>query len=831
MNKTFRTRKLVTTLMIPALLVVSFLLLSYTLSIANPEEVSFESAIVWRGDDLGDYKFNKDLFSSQGTYEISLPHIIDGNSIDSITAGWEFTGEVSLQVSCDNGLHYASVVNGVPLTSGFVSGNRLRWKATVGRDSELREVTIVYSDTQGLIGSFGKVELSGFSFRKPVYITNPSEEELFNYQLNVKVATSKSIKGHDVHCEGRVTPNFTGIRFTAADGETLLPYFREGVNSGLASFWVRIPQLGASGGKIYIYYGNNLAEDLSSGEEVFDFFDDFEGLSLDSEKWDSFVELDGDLDSTGFSLKLDSAKILSKDYQIKDGIIEYRAKSESGYETRLIVRSEGTSEDRTQIAYSSTYEDAQHCIAIGNIVKANDDKAILANTEYNYRVIAEGEDLTFERYDTGFEVKEASITFKDEGGLTTGFIGLEIGEGNVGYYDWVRVRKYVADAPEINPLVIHEEEINLPVFTNAVVAENGDLALLDGYTEGSYVSKGISSSFPIRIIIPTLSASTSGVAIDVSADKGETYKLDCVSDRYYYASKGDFEEGAALRCRLRLSAIDASVQKLGLNYEPGDIVLISPNGGEKWANGVTKEIMWTASQYESDYPIKLEYSLDKGKTYKSITKETENTGSYLWKVPTDIVSTKVRVKISDGHDNLISDASDKDFSIIEYVPVEAKDITEDLLTEEEIQEEWSDLAGFLAAASEDPTAEPYELLIKIGDNYASDPEEDLMASYKAGDIILVKPAGHKWSETEKNSYLIIRVDLPKEKAEEIVSPRKIYTGRRDDAGRPIMKTVKRRGYKVDLKKFGLGKEKTMSVAGVHRFLKGKVLSADIMKRK
>ncbi|NQU99898.1 MAG: DUF2341 domain-containing protein, partial [Parcubacteria group bacterium] len=667
MKKTFRSKKLVTTLMIPALLAVSFLLLSYTLSIANPEEVSFESAVVWRGDDLGDYKFNSEVFSTQGTYEISLAHIIDGNSIDSITTSWEFEGEVSLQVSCDNGLHYASVINGVPLTSGFVSGNRLRWKVTIGPDSELTEVTIVYTDAQGLMGGFGKAELSGFNFRKPVYVTNPSEEELFNYQLNVKVATSKSIEGYDVHCEGRITSNFTGIRFTAADGETLLPYFREEVNSGLASFWVKIPQLGASGGKIYIYYGNILAQDLSSGEGVFDFFDDFEGLNLDSEKWDSFVELDGDLDSTGFSLKLDSAKVLSKIYQIKDGIVEYRAKSESGYETRLIVRSEGTSEDRTQIAYSSTYEDAQHCIAIGNIVKANDDKTILANTEYNYRVIADGKDLTFERYDTSFGEIQASITFEDEGGLTAGFIGLENGEGNIGYYDWVRVRKYVAPQPAINPLVVHEEEINLPVFTNVVVAEDGDLALADGYTEGSYLSKGISSSFPIRIIIPTLVSATGNVAIDVSADRGETYKTDCVSDDYYYASKGDFEEGAALRCRLRLGAIDTSVQKLVLNYEPGDIVLVSPNGGEKWANGVTKEIMWTASQYESDYPIKLEYSLDKGKTYKSITKETENTGSYLWKVPTDIASTKVRVKISDGHDNLISDASDKDFSIIEYV--------------------------------------------------------------------------------------------------------------------------------------------------------------------
>lgn len=58
----------------------------------------------------------------------------------------------------------------------------------VGPDSELMEVRISYTDSSGVAGIFGESALSGFKFRKPIYVTNASGEELFNYQMRVKVA-------------------------------------------------------------------------------------------------------------------------------------------------------------------------------------------------------------------------------------------------------------------------------------------------------------------------------------------------------------------------------------------------------------------------------------------------------------------------------------------------------------------------------------------------------------------------------------------------------------------------------------------------------------------
>jgi len=54
-----------------------------------------------------------------------------------------------------------------------------------------------------------------------------------------------------------------------------------------------LPQVPEGGLKIYLYYNNPDAEGLSSGEDVFDFFDDFAQDELDMEKWETYTDLGG----------------------------------------------------------------------------------------------------------------------------------------------------------------------------------------------------------------------------------------------------------------------------------------------------------------------------------------------------------------------------------------------------------------------------------------------------------------------------------------------------------------------------------------------------------
>jgi len=80
----------------------------------------------------------------------------------------------------------------------------------------------------------------------------------------------------------KVRLDYGDVRFTDSNGTTLLNYWME--QDG--TFWVKVPSISASSQKtIYMYYGNTGATSQSNGSNTFDFFDDFTGMSLDSDKW------------------------------------------------------------------------------------------------------------------------------------------------------------------------------------------------------------------------------------------------------------------------------------------------------------------------------------------------------------------------------------------------------------------------------------------------------------------------------------------------------------------------------------------------------------------
>jgi hypothetical protein len=666
---------------IAAFLGVFALFLGVFSSFASPDTYQYKSAITWHDDGTG-----------TATSLIEAGEVVktDGK-VTSITASWKFEGQVRLEVSVNGGKSYISVINGVPLDlegqGARGQGQEIKWRARLGSDSRLNEVKITYTDSLGMKGSFGEPALTGFKYRKPIHIKNPSGQELFNYQVNVKVASAKGAGSFDVHCEGKGKPDFTDIRFTAADGQTLLPYYREkaadGASAKAASFWVKVWQLSRGNNKIYIYYGNAGAEDLSDGEEVFEFFDDFRETTLNLDKWEVHPYEKGSYSIESGQLKLDSAKVLSKNYQIKDGIIECQAKAVSGYENRVIVR-EDKSAGLSQAVFSSADKDFQHCIAVGNKAVANDAEPITAGIKYRYRVTASGQNLFFERYegDCGefcfsLDNRQALVSYDNKGGITKGHVGIEVGAGSLSRYDWVRTRKYVESEPTVDiSQVAGEERVKPATFTNMTINENGKLVLKDSFKEGSYVSQGFDSSFPVRVMIPRwedVSSSGGTVSVDISADKGVTYKTDCERGEFYYASLEDFSMGSELMFRVgmkRVKETSASpqVESVELDVRRGKILIITPNGGEQWVPGAEEDIMWSASNYERDYKMNLEYSLDSGQTYEILAENVPNSGEFLWRIPEDISLTdEGKIRISDANCKErcedIVDQSDKVFRL------------------------------------------------------------------------------------------------------------------------------------------------------------------------
>ncbi len=824
------------------------LFLCIAFSVFAADMVTYESLLVWNVDGTGDYALPeiqpKTFFVSSGVETKGI--------VNYISASWKAEGDVTLELSADDGLHFTPVTNGVPLEKNFIQGNSIKWRASLGAESKLMEVKITYHDETGVLGSFGSPELSGFKYRKSLLIKG-SDKALFNYQVKIIVGESALAKDADISCDARLeSADFSDIRFVLPDGETVLPHYLEKVTgtkpNRMLEFFVKVPEIPKDGIKLYLYYGNNSAKNLSSPKKTFDFYDDFSDKKIFEENWQERLNPGGSVSLADGGLDVSSAAAITRDYQFSGGIIEYSATAVSGFEARLIVRTptKESGVDNRQIVYSSAYSGAQHCIAVGNIVKANVEKPIEKEERYDYRVTVDKDNnISFERFQEGFAEKEAEVSYKDDNGLQKGFLGLETAASTSGSsmteYHWIRARQYTSPAPAVDKESIGKEEtVSLPVFINTVIAPNGDIVLAEGVNEGSYLTKKDAADYEVIILAPTWKGS--GLSVDISADAGKTYKKNASNESCYYAAKGDFEKGNSIRSRVifkNTKSVSAKLEQLNIQYAAGSLVLLSPVGGENYNLGSKMPIKWTAWDYDKEYLFKIEYSINEGKTYAVIAKQAQNNGSYIWNIPADtaLLTKKALIKITDSFNQDIFDVSPKPFSILPaLLDTEQATVTE----EEKIIESESSTASTAAAAAASEAAieaekqaeaavvpdlekiieigertgtKLYDIVIKLNDNRSSDPIEDARASFKEGDIVLVLPAGNNWSDTERKSYLIIQAYLTSQEAAVLMNPSNVSSGQR-------------KIQKIDLKKFGLLpklQDKEQRLKAIRKYLEDKAL--------
>lgn len=97
---------------------------------------------------------------------------------------------------------------------------------------------------------------------------------------------------------------------------------------------------------------------------------------------------------------------------------------------------------------------------------------------------------------------------------------------------------------------------------------------------------------------------------------------------------------------------------------PASLTLLSPNGDEKLTAGSTQPITWTSTGSIAN--VKLEYSLNNGSSWATISSSTGNDGSFNWNVPA-LQSFTALVRISDASNSAINDVSDGTFSILPLV--------------------------------------------------------------------------------------------------------------------------------------------------------------------
>lgn len=124
--------------------------------------------------------------------------------------------------------------------------------------------------------------LAGWRFRKSITLSRASGA-VTNYQMRLLVGKSSGASGEDVDCNDLCRSDFSDLRFTTSDGQTLLDYYIQDTSGAssdsLADIWIEFNSIGTGATTFYMYYGKSDATAVSSGVNTFVFFEDFNALN------------------------------------------------------------------------------------------------------------------------------------------------------------------------------------------------------------------------------------------------------------------------------------------------------------------------------------------------------------------------------------------------------------------------------------------------------------------------------------------------------------------------------------------------------------------------
>lgn len=128
--------------------------------------------------------------------------------------------------------------------------------------------------------------LAGWNYRKSHDIQGSAGAGT-DYQIKITTHYPKGIDStSDVYLAAKCQKNFDDVRFTGADGLTLLDYWLETkADADYAVFWVKVNDNLDFNQTIYLYYGNTTILSASNIEKTFPFADDFSGNNLNTAKW------------------------------------------------------------------------------------------------------------------------------------------------------------------------------------------------------------------------------------------------------------------------------------------------------------------------------------------------------------------------------------------------------------------------------------------------------------------------------------------------------------------------------------------------------------------
>lgn len=118
-------------------------------------------------------------------------------------------------------------------------------------------------------------------YNLPVEINNTSASDLVDYQVRILLNTEDLIN------QSKMNLDCSDLRVKADDLITDLPFWIvDGTcDSTETELWVRVNIPAGSSETIYLFYSNLPSVNMSNGDAVFEFFDDFNSSAIDVSKW------------------------------------------------------------------------------------------------------------------------------------------------------------------------------------------------------------------------------------------------------------------------------------------------------------------------------------------------------------------------------------------------------------------------------------------------------------------------------------------------------------------------------------------------------------------
>lgn len=154
------------------------------------------------------------------------------------------------------------------------------------------------------------------------------------------------------------------------------------------------------------------------------------------------------------------------------------------------------------------------------------------------------------------------------------------------------------------------------------------------------------------------------VKLDYSTDNGSTWRIivaDIPGSPNSYT--WDVPETPSENALVRVSSVSnpslADTSNSVFSIVGDGVVIITPNGGESWANSSTQDIIWTSRNIDS---LGIAYTSNGGNTWIVLDTVDASLGTYSWTLPTQS-TLKYKVRMYDVMNSAIADTSDTFFTV------------------------------------------------------------------------------------------------------------------------------------------------------------------------